>query len=68
MLHLMFFVNILDGRINKEVLSACFQPNKLHKDRTKCYICGPEPMIDLMERMLKEIGLNQDQVLYEKWW
>lgn len=59
-------VFLLGGRINKGVLTACF--DWLKKEKTHAYICGPSHMIEDMEKHLADLGLNESCIHFEKWW
>lgn len=51
------------GRINKHKLSALnAAPEALF------YLCGPAGMVDDMEKLLRELGVPPNRVIFEKWW
>ncbi|MEM5515446.1 FAD-binding oxidoreductase [Henriciella sp. AS95] len=48
------------GQIDKGLLEDRVKPGA-----GKCYICGPEPMIDDIVLALKEIGVGEDDIIVE---
>ncbi|XP_061738408.1 oxidoreductase NAD-binding domain-containing protein 1 [Nerophis ophidion] len=59
--HLQSFVS--RKRITAESLRPHVDPK-----RTLCYLCGPPPMIEAISRTLRDLGLAQDRIVFEKWW
>ncbi|XP_022102360.1 oxidoreductase NAD-binding domain-containing protein 1-like isoform X2 [Acanthaster planci] len=55
-----------DHRINGADLATSLQ--RLDKDRLRCFLCGPPPMIADMESLLESQGVRPDQLHTEKWW
>ncbi|XP_061443248.1 oxidoreductase NAD-binding domain-containing protein 1-like isoform X2 [Rhineura floridana] len=53
---------IKEGRISADDLEQC-----ISKD-TLWYICGPPPMIESISKLLANLGVAQDNILFEKWW
>lgn len=55
------------GRINLKMLQAIDLP--LHADY---YLCGPPQMVDnivdLLNTVHTELGINQDNIHYDRWW
>lgn len=51
------------GRINKHKLSALNAAPE-----TLFYLCGPAGMVDDMEKLLRELGVPPNRVIFEKWW
>ncbi|CAH1238243.1 OXNAD1 [Branchiostoma lanceolatum] len=54
------------GRITPEVLKA--ELSGLHGDHILSYICGPPPMIESMADHLSCLGVDSDNINFEKWW
>ena len=55
-------------RINKEILTNVIEKEKEHLERLKCFVCGPSAMEDDMIKWLKESGVDEKRILFEKWW
>ena len=64
------FINILSegddklyahGYINKSFLE-----NYLQDKNDKVYLCGPEPMMDAVSSILKEMNINKENIIVEK--
>ncbi|CAG8436153.1 10661_t:CDS:2 [Funneliformis caledonium] len=55
-------------RINKEILTNVVEKEKEHLERLKCFVCGPSAMEDDVITWLKESGVDEKRVLFEKWW
>ncbi|XP_019364208.1 PREDICTED: oxidoreductase NAD-binding domain-containing protein 1 [Gavialis gangeticus] len=53
---------IIEGRISAKDLEK-----HASKD-TLWYICGPPPMIESISKLLKNLGVPADCILFEKWW
>uniref|UniRef100_A0A7M4DYE8 Oxidoreductase NAD-binding domain-containing protein 1 n=2 Tax=Crocodylus porosus TaxID=8502 RepID=A0A7M4DYE8_CROPO len=53
---------IIEGRISAKDLEK-----HASKD-TLWYICGPPPMIESISKLLKNLGVPTDCILFEKWW
>uniref|UniRef100_A0A3B3ZTJ1 Oxidoreductase NAD-binding domain-containing protein 1 n=2 Tax=Periophthalmus magnuspinnatus TaxID=409849 RepID=A0A3B3ZTJ1_9GOBI len=51
------------GRITAEHLQA-----HVHPQSTLCYLCGPPLMIQALSSSLKELGLPEERIHFEKWW
>ena len=49
------------GRVDKGVLSDHVKPGA-----GKCYICGPDPMIEAVEAALKELGVSEGDIVTEE--
>ncbi|XP_038076592.1 oxidoreductase NAD-binding domain-containing protein 1-like isoform X2 [Patiria miniata] len=58
--------HISDHRINEADIATSLQ--RLDKDRLRCFLCGPPPMIADMETHLERQGVRPDQIHCEKWW
>ncbi|XP_021375142.1 oxidoreductase NAD-binding domain-containing protein 1-like [Mizuhopecten yessoensis] len=58
--------HVKNHRINPEDIQDSLK--KLRKGKTLVYICGPSPMIETMETILLNSGIDPRQILYEKWW
>ncbi|XP_061442882.1 LOW QUALITY PROTEIN: oxidoreductase NAD-binding domain-containing protein 1 [Rhineura floridana] len=54
--------HIKEGRISADDLEQC-----ISKD-TLWYICGPPPMIESISKLLANLGVAQDNILFEQWW
>ncbi|MGB3627426.1 MAG: FAD-binding oxidoreductase [Henriciella sp.] len=52
--------DVPSGQIDKDILCDHVQPGA-----GKCYVCGPEPMIDDIVLALKEIGVAEDDIVVE---
>ena len=37
-------------------------------DNILVYLCGPPTMADSLMSRLKQLGVNKDRVMCEKWW
>ncbi|CAI2176286.1 10966_t:CDS:2 [Funneliformis geosporum] len=55
-------------RINEEILAKVVEKEKEHLERLKCFVCGPSEMEDDVIKWLKESGVEEKRVLFEKWW
>lgn len=51
------------GRITEEELRTRVDPQ-----RTLCYLCGPQPLLEAISQTLMDLGLPKDRILFEKWW
>ncbi|WP_018148567.1 FAD-binding oxidoreductase [Henriciella marina] len=49
------------GKIDKTLLNERIEPGK-----GKCYVCGPDGMIDDIVLALKEIGVSEDDIVIEQ--
>ncbi|MFZ5962021.1 FAD-binding oxidoreductase [Thalassococcus sp. BH17M4-6] len=49
------------GRIDKDVLGAHVTPGQ-----GKCYICGPDPMIEAVQEDLEGLGVTKDDIVTEE--
>ncbi|KAK3105136.1 hypothetical protein FSP39_017991 [Pinctada imbricata] len=58
--------SIRKKRIDDSDLQECL--TYLGTENILTYICGPPPMIHSIEEKLLKMGLQQNQILYEKWW
>lgn len=69
------FVYLPDGRINKSDISRALTTflnlrvglNDVNENSLFVYICGPPPMIQDVDDILKSLGVTNN-VFYEKWW
>ncbi|KAJ0055418.1 hypothetical protein NL108_018013, partial [Boleophthalmus pectinirostris] len=51
------------GRITAEHLEVLVRPQS-----TLCFLCGPPPMLQTLSSVLKELGVPEDRIRFEKWW
>ncbi|XP_033763004.1 oxidoreductase NAD-binding domain-containing protein 1-like isoform X2 [Pecten maximus] len=58
--------HVKNRRINSEDIQDSLK--KLRKEKTIVYICGPSPMIEAMETIVQEAGIDRQRIQYEKWW
>ena len=49
------------GKVDRKLLESRIQPGK-----GKCYVCGPDEMIDDIVLALKEIGVAEDDIVIEQ--
>ncbi|CAG8473599.1 1647_t:CDS:2 [Acaulospora colombiana] len=55
-------------RINREVLNELVEKERPNMDRLKCFVCGPPQMQDDLIKYLREAGMDEKKILFEKWW
>ena len=55
-------------RINKDDLSAALQALGPNASAAKVFLCGPPSMVDDVTHQLSCLGLDKNDVKYEKWW
>ena len=55
-------------RINKKILENVIDKEKEYLERLKCFVCGPSAMEDDVIEWLKESGVDENRILFEKWW
>ncbi|XP_070702495.1 oxidoreductase NAD-binding domain-containing protein 1 isoform X2 [Pempheris klunzingeri] len=60
-LHLQPFLN------RRRITEVELQPH-VDRERTLCFLCGPPPMIETLSKMLMDLGLPKDRIIFEKWW
>ncbi|XP_031568132.1 oxidoreductase NAD-binding domain-containing protein 1-like [Actinia tenebrosa] len=53
-------------RITKDTLKMAL--TQLNTSRVKVFICGPQPMIESMVATLLELGVDINNIHFEKWW
>ena len=41
---------------------------RLDVTRLRCFICGPPPMIEDIETVLRNLGVDSGCINVEKWW
>lgn len=41
---------------------------RLDVTRLQCFICGPPPMIEDLQIVLRDLGVDLGCVNFEKWW
>ncbi len=68
-------LSLAEGRINATTLKSALDglstryPSGTSQPQLPlCYICGPGPMIDDIERDLICLGVPKHNIHYEKWW
>lgn len=49
------------GLINRDLLDACLPADQ--RDRCRYFVCGPEPMMDAVERALRGLGVPRDRIV-----
>ncbi|MEQ8558398.1 MAG: FAD-binding oxidoreductase [Henriciella sp.] len=49
------------GQINRDLLASRIEPGK-----GKCYVCGPDAMLDDMSEALKAVGVPEDDIITEE--
>ena len=54
------------GRINESRLQEAV--SSLDRNRLICYICGPPPMIQQITEILYKMDIEENRILFEKWW
>jgi ring-1,2-phenylacetyl-CoA epoxidase subunit PaaE len=57
--------NALFGRIEKSTVNFLLKNKYAETSFNEFYLCGPEPMIDLVSSVLKENGVNKKQINFE---
>uniref|UniRef100_A0A8D0B484 Oxidoreductase NAD-binding domain-containing protein 1 n=1 Tax=Salvator merianae TaxID=96440 RepID=A0A8D0B484_SALMN len=57
----------LQPYVKERRISANDLKKNISKD-TLCYICGPPPMIESVSKMLKNLGISEENIFFEKWW
>ena len=64
------FINILSEEETKEhahgLISKEFLSKHLPQGDGYVYICGPEPMVDMLESQLNELGIAKDKIIKEE--
>lgn len=61
-------VSIKNGRIKKEDIEEALGSYEQRRQAV-CYVCGPKGMTDELVATISGMqGMQQDQVLCEKWW
>jgi ferredoxin-NADP reductase len=55
-------------RINKKILAHDIEKEKEYLEKLKCFVCGPSAMEDDVIKWLKELGVDEKKILFEKWW
>ncbi|CAG8462876.1 13712_t:CDS:2 [Acaulospora morrowiae] len=55
-------------RIDQAILNELVERERANMDRLKCFLCGPPQMEDDLIKYLKEAGMNEERILFEKWW
>lgn len=56
------------GRISASSLEPCVRSGENSKTGTLYYLCGPPGMIEEVNNMLLNLGVDKEQILYEMWW
>ncbi len=51
------------GRPTTEIIRDIIE--KSNFDQPECYICGPQPMMDIVDQGLQEAGIKEDQIRME---
>ena len=63
------FVNILSDEENPNYEHGFINADLIERNRTKgikyYYICGPDPMLDAVEKELKKLGVSDDAIITE---
>lgn len=64
------FINILSEGDNKQFahgyINKAFLENYLQNKEEKVYLCGPEPMMDAITAILKEMNIKTENIITEK--
>lgn len=64
------FINILSEGDNKNFalgyINKAFLENYLQNKEQKVYLCGPEPMMDAVAAILKEMNIKDENIITEK--
>jgi ferredoxin-NADP reductase len=63
--------NLTFGSINEALLKRVFFSDSSANENMKWglfYICGPQPMIEQLSRMLINMGVAMEHIIYESWW
>ncbi len=64
------FINILSDGDNKMYahgyIDKVFLENYLQDKNLKVYLCGPEPMMDAVNKVLKEMNIKEENIITEK--
>ncbi|CAL8467625.1 g7163 [Coccomyxa elongata] len=60
--------NVNRRRINKDDITAALKALGQHASTTKVFLCGPPSMVDDVTDQLSCLGIDRDNVKYEKWW
>lgn len=50
------------GRITRDELAPL-----VHDQRTLCFVCGPQALVEEMPRVLQSLGIPSERVLTERW-
>lgn len=59
-------VELLNGRLDREKLSAFARAGIIHPDRHDgIYICGPQPMMEEASAVMQDLGANADKIHFE---
>lgn len=57
---------LLNGRIDAEKLQQLFQAGLIHSQFDHCFACGPEEMMNAVETVLPELGIERSKIHTER--
>ncbi|GBB86666.1 hypothetical protein RclHR1_13040002 [Rhizophagus clarus] len=55
-------------RIGKKFIKDVIEKEREYLEKLKCFVCGPSAMEDDVIKFLKESGVDEKRILFEKWW
>ncbi|RGB22050.1 hypothetical protein C1646_82285 [Rhizophagus diaphanus] len=55
-------------RIDKKIINDVIEKERDYLEKLKCFICGPSAMEDDIIKFLNESGVDEERILFEKWW
>lgn len=57
---------LFNGRIDAEKLQLLFKADLIHANFDHCFACGPDDMMDAIEKVLPELGIERSKIHTER--
>lgn len=57
---------LFNGRIDAEKLQLLFKADLIHANFDHCFACGPDEMMDAIEKVLAELGIERSKIHTER--
>lgn len=57
---------LFNGRIDAEKLQLLFKADLIHANFDHCFACGPDEMMDAIEKVLPELGIERSKIHTER--